>query len=86
MCFSGKKDSDIGSQFESFEKFNWFIYLQYVHGEIEICQELINKELQRSKGRNEFALFSQVSILKLFCSRRSFFRSAFATDMYLYRG
>lgn len=56
-----KKDSSAGSQFETFEKYNWYIYLQYVHGEQDACKELINKELGRSKGRNEFVLFTKVS-------------------------
>lgn len=35
--------------------------MQYVRGELDTCKEVMIKELERSKGRNEFALFTKVS-------------------------
>lgn len=61
MSSSGKKNSDVRPQFEPLDKYNWYIYRLYILREIESCQEFINKELKRSGGRNEFAVFMQVS-------------------------
>lgn len=44
-----------------FEKFNWLIHLQHVRGETEACKQLIRKELERSHGKNEYALYKEVN-------------------------
>ncbi|XP_056640273.1 Bardet-Biedl syndrome 4 protein [Diorhabda sublineata] len=56
-------------EFYSLDKFNWLIHLQHVTGGIQTCKFLISKEIERSKGRNEFALFKQGEI---FCEEEKF--------------
>lgn len=60
----GKNVSNTGTQtqYEPFEKFNWYIYLQYVQGDIDTCKKLIKKEVERCGGYNDFILYTQVSI------------------------
>ncbi|ENN79463.1 hypothetical protein YQE_04107, partial [Dendroctonus ponderosae] len=54
---------DVG-EFPPMEKLNWLIHLQHVRGEIASCKELINGEMARSHGKNEYAFFKQGVILK----------------------
>lgn len=42
------------------EKYNWLINQQHVRGEIGACKELINSEIARSNGKNEYIFFKQV--------------------------
>lgn len=49
-------------EFPPMEKLNWLIHLQHVRGEISSCKELINEEIARSYGKNQYALFKQVSV------------------------
>ncbi|KAG5885946.1 hypothetical protein JTB14_018400 [Gonioctena quinquepunctata] len=60
----GEKIKYPSEKFASLEKFNWSIYIQYVRGEIDGCKKLIRRELERSNGRNEFALFKQGKIYR----------------------
>ncbi|XP_030755352.1 Bardet-Biedl syndrome 4 protein homolog, partial [Sitophilus oryzae] len=46
------------------EKLNWLMHLQHIRGEIDFCKKIINLELARSDGKNEYAFFKQGSILK----------------------
>lgn len=45
----------------SIEKLNWLIHLEHIRGETVRCKELIQSEIAKSNGRNEFAFFKQVS-------------------------
>ncbi|XP_072387050.1 BBSome complex member BBS4 isoform X2 [Diabrotica undecimpunctata] len=51
-------------EFYSLDKFNWLIHLQHVTGGIQACKSLIIKEIERSKGKNEFALYKQGEIYR----------------------
>ncbi|CAH1101421.1 unnamed protein product [Psylliodes chrysocephalus] len=62
---SGKSaQKNTNEKFASLEKFNWLIHLQHVTGRIQACKSLIIKEIERSKGKNEFALYKQGEILR----------------------
>ncbi|CAG9767979.1 unnamed protein product [Ceutorhynchus assimilis] len=46
------------------EKLNWLIHLQHIRGEIGVCKQLIDSEISRSQGKNEYVYFKQGIILK----------------------
>lgn len=48
------------------EKLNWLIHLQHIRGEIGVCKSLINSEITRSQGKNEYVFFKQVKTLSMF--------------------
>ncbi|GLV40575.1 Bardet-Biedl syndrome 4 [Carabus blaptoides fortunei] len=46
------------------EKLNWLIHLTHARGDIVNCKNLINEEIKRSSGRNEYAYYQKGIILK----------------------
>ncbi|CAG9863985.1 unnamed protein product [Phyllotreta striolata] len=56
-----QKTSD---EFSSLKKYNWLMHLQHVTGRLQDCKSLISSEIERSKGKNEFALYKQGEILR----------------------
>ncbi|KAJ8979161.1 hypothetical protein NQ317_006353 [Molorchus minor] len=47
-------------EFVPMHMYDWLIHLQHVRGETKACMQLIKRELERSNGRNEFALYKQI--------------------------
>lgn len=48
------------------EKLNWLIHLTHARGDIASCKNLINEEIQRSFGRNEYAYYQKVPLKKIY--------------------
>ncbi|XP_045460208.1 Bardet-Biedl syndrome 4 protein [Harmonia axyridis] len=42
-----------------FEKLNWLIHLLHVRGDVSTCRELIEHEIENTRGRNEFLYFTK---------------------------